>query len=261
VIATLAAMAVAAAMAPGALRALPRRTNYRGVEVAFPMGVVAVVAALLVQGPAEAFGDLPDAKPMLLFVGVALLGLADDLLSGPDRGLRGHARALLRGDFSTGVLKAVGTASLVIMALHDEYSRAAEAIVAILIVVLTTNLFNLLDLRPGRAAKVFVLLAVGLLIAGGGGLIELIGPFAGPLLVIGVLDLRERCMLGDTGANLLGVLAGFWLIEVLDPTAQAVALGVLVALTIFGEFRSFSAAVERIPPLRALDSLGRKSHA
>ena len=38
-----------------------------------------------------------------------------------------------------------------------------------------------------------------------------------------------------------------------------IALGVLVVLTVYGEFRSISAAIERIPLLKQLDSLGRVS--
>ena len=37
----------------------------------------------------------------------------------------------------------------------------------------------------------------------------------------------------------------------------AVALAVVLALTVFGEFRSISGTIDRIPPLRFIDSLGR----
>ena len=92
--------------------------------------------------------------------------------------------------------------------------------------VLATNVFNLLDLRPGRATKVFVLLGR----RPGDRRGELrplwaLGLFAAPALVAGVYDLRERAMLGDTGANLLGALAGLWLVLALSQTGQLIALG------------------------------------
>jgi UDP-GlcNAc:undecaprenyl-phosphate/decaprenyl-phosphate GlcNAc-1-phosphate transferase len=68
-------------------------------------------------------------------------------------------------------------------------------------------------------------------------------------------------MLGDTGSNLVGTLAGVAMLETLDETGRLIALGVVAALTIYGEFRSISETIERIPPLRALDSLGRVKDA
>jgi UDP-GlcNAc:undecaprenyl-phosphate GlcNAc-1-phosphate transferase len=43
----------------------------------------------------------------------------------------------------------------------------------------------------------------------------------------------------------------------LGTTGQAIALAVALAITIYGEFRSISAFVEKAPLLRQLDSLGR----
>ena len=126
--------------------------------------------------------------------------------------------------------------------------------------VLATNVFNLLDLRPGRAAKAFVALGAGLAI-GAGELRTLwtLGLLAGPALVAGGYDLRERAMLGDTGANVLGALAGLWLVLTLSGTGQLIALGVLLAITVYGELRSISELIERTPGLRELDSWGRPS--
>jgi UDP-N-acetylmuramyl pentapeptide phosphotransferase/UDP-N-acetylglucosamine-1-phosphate transferase len=84
-----------------------------------------------------------------------------------------------------------------------------------------------------------------------------LGLFVGPALVAGLYDLRERAMLGDTGANLLGALAGLWLVLTLSALGQAVALAVLVLVTVYGELRSISSLIERIPLLRQLDSWGR----
>ena len=50
------------------------------------------------------------------------------------------------------------------------------------------------------------------------------------------------------------------LIVSLGDGARLIALALVVALTVYGEFRSISAAIERIPPLRALDQLGRESN-
>lgn len=267
--------AVAALLAPGAIRAFGEagwtRSNYRGVEVAFPIGVVAVIAALPAlavatqgDGMGGAYFDESTAPALAadvvqwapLFLGVAFLGLLDDLFEGAPRGWRGHFGAVLRGGFSTGVLKAAGTLALAVAAVAG--ASLGHAALAAALIVVTTNVFNLLDLRPGRAWKAYVLLLAGLLIADGTGALDAVGPFAGALLVLGLFDLRERGMLGDTGSNLLGALAGVHLVLVLDTTGQSVALGLLVALTIFGEFRSISATVERLPPLRSLDSLGRR---
>ena len=133
-----------------------------------------------------------------------------------------------------------------------------EYLADVALLILTTNLFNLLDLRPGRAEKALLLLAAGLCLGSlDGEPLELLGIFAGPVLVGAWFTLRERAMLGDTGSNLIGAIAGVWLLTTLDESGRLIALGIVVALTIYGEFRSISKAIESIPPLRSLDSLGR----
>src|SRR5207253_9164809 len=124
--------------------------------------------------------------------------------------------------------------------------------------VLTTNLFNLLDLRPGRVEKALALLGAALCL-GAWTLapIELLGIFAGPVLVGAWLTLGERAMLGDTGSNLVGAIAGVWLLTVLGADARLVALAAVLALTIYGELRSISRTIDSVPPLRWLDSLCR----
>jgi UDP-N-acetylmuramyl pentapeptide phosphotransferase/UDP-N-acetylglucosamine-1-phosphate transferase len=128
------------------------------------------------------------------------------------------------------------------------------------VLVLATNAFNLLDLRPGRAVKALVILGAGLTLAGGELLpLWALGLFVGPTLVVGYYDVRELGLLGDTGANLLGAVAGVWLVLTLSDVGLAIALIVLAALTAYGEFRSISEFVERTPGLRHLDSWGRPS--
>jgi hypothetical protein len=43
----------------------------------------------------------------------------------------------------------------------------------------------------------------------------------------------------------------------LGETGRWIALAVILGLTVYGEFRSISAAIDRLPPLRWIDSLGR----
>ena len=68
----------------------------------------------------------------------------------------------------------------------------------------------------------------------------------GPALVggagVGMLwpDLRERCMLGDTGSNVLGAGAGLGLVATTSPRTWWVAVVVLAALNLASEAVSFS---------------------
>jgi len=274
-------LALAAALAPALLARLERagvaRENYRGAVIPAASGMLIPLAAILALGPLAALDELADADTLapeigsaLIFViGVAVLGLLDDLLGGrrpagaqtasaAPRGLRGHALAAAGGHFSTGMLKAAGTVALGLYVLSGEGRSASEYLVGVGLLALATNLFNLLDLRPGRAGKVFV--AFGVILTVGSWntyALRALGLFIGPALVLLPYDLAEKAMLGDTGSNVLGAVAGFWLIVALGPTGEAIALAVLALLTVYGEFWSISALVERNAMLRRLDSLGR----
>jgi UDP-N-acetylmuramyl pentapeptide phosphotransferase/UDP-N-acetylglucosamine-1-phosphate transferase len=262
--------ASAAALAPPTLRALGdgrlAQENYRGRRLPFPAGAAIVAAVALALAPLAALDELGgldtlrgELRTVAVYVlGVAFLGLLDDALGGEPRGWRGHGRAVLGGGLSTGALKAAGSLGLALYALGDQGFGDGEYLLAVAVLVLATNLFNLLDLRPGRSFKAFVALAAGLTLgAWDADAPAILAVFLGPVLVVGVLDLRERAMLGDTGSNLLGALAGLWIVISLGTLGQAIALAVLAAITVYGEFRSISALVEKVPLLRWLDSLGR----
>jgi UDP-GlcNAc:undecaprenyl-phosphate/decaprenyl-phosphate GlcNAc-1-phosphate transferase len=266
----LVAFLAAALLAPATLRALSAgrlaRENYRGVRLPFPGGTVIVAAAALALAPLAILDELADvdvfrpdlARVAIYVLGVAFLGLIDDVLGAEPRGWRGHGAAVLGGGLSTGALKAAGSLGLALYALSGRGYSAGEYVLAVLVVVLTTNLFNLLDLRPGRSFKAFVVLGAGLTLGDwDAGPLATLGVFLGPVLLLGLYDLRERAMLGDTGSNLIGGLAGLWLVLTLGTVGQGVALGVVLAATVYGEFRSISALIERSPLLRQLDSLGR----
>jgi len=254
------------------LRSGLARANYAGRQVAFPAGAVLVACSLCALAPLAILDDRadldlldPDLRRWAIYVlGVAMLGLLDDALGrgaaeDTARGWRGHARAVLSGRFSTGAIKAVGSLALAAYAVSGRGREGIEYVGDLALLLLATNLFNLLDLRPGRVEKVFVALLAGLCIgAWSAQPLELLGIFIGPVVIGAFYTLRERAMLGDTGSNLVGALAGISLLLVLGETERWVALGIVAALTMYGEFRSISAAIESIPPLRWLDSLGRR---
>ena len=269
------AIAVALLVVPAGVRGLLDaglvRTNYRGARLAFPLGAVLATAALVALAPLAFLndrGDLDLLSPglrqwMPYLLGVAFLGFLDYSLgqgeaAGTPRGWRGHARALRQGSLSTGAVKALGALALAAYVVSGRGLESWRYVADVVLLILATNLFNLLDLRPGRAEKGLVLLGLGLCIgAWTFAPIELLGIFAGPVLVGAAFTLRERAMLGDTGSNLLGAVGGVWLLTTLGGDARLIALAVVAGMTIYGELRSISATIESVPPLRWLDSLGR----
>jgi UDP-GlcNAc:undecaprenyl-phosphate/decaprenyl-phosphate GlcNAc-1-phosphate transferase len=270
----LVSLGVAVGVVPAAVRGLRRqgfvRENYRGGQVAFPSGIGIVASALVALVPLALIDELGNTSVFTSATGlavtyvfaVALLGLLDDLVGsgreGLPRGWRGHARATLSGGFSTGALKAVGSLGAALFVLSGRGASAGEYLLSAALLVLATNFFNLLDLRPGRSIKALILLGAGLTI-GASDVHPLwtVGLFAGPALILFAFDLRERAMLGDTGSNVLGAVAGIWMVLVLSTLGQAIALGLIAIATVYGEFRSLSELIERTPIIRQLDSLGR----
>jgi hypothetical protein len=268
-------VAVALAFAGPWLRDMERtgltRRNYRGRSVAFPAGAVLVASSLVALVPLAVLDDRADLDLLdpglqrwaVYVLGVALLGLLDDALGrGVDaaapRGWRAHARAVASGHFSTGAIKAIGALGLAAYATSGLGRHDFGYLADLALLLGATNLFNLLDLRPGRVEKAFTALLAGLCVgAWTVAPLELLGVFIGPVLVGAAYTLRERGMLGDTGSNLVGALAGISLLTTLPETGRIVALAIVVALNLYGEFRSISGTIERIPLLRSLDSIGR----
>ena len=203
----------------------PTATNHRGLRLPLVGGLVALG------------GCGASARTRTGVAAIALLGLADDLWSGPERGFKAH---LAKGS-TTGVAKALGI-PLVALATTRSLRKAA-------VVALAANALNQLDTRPGRALKVFVTGAA------------LVRGDAARYLSLAVLlapyDLREMTMLGDAGSNALGALLGYGSVGKLTARGQILCIAGLAAFTAAGEARSLGALIERTPLLRELDAMGR----
>ncbi len=259
------------------------RSNFRGASIPVVGGIVIVaglvmaeggfgVVALLwgptisspeapfpLSGIRAAFLSADHLGILLAAVGFFALGLIDDAAgAGNAKGLRGHMRALARGELTGGAIKLLGGGVFGLIAGGLWESRPSAAILDGLLVALSANLLNLLDLRPGRAAKAFLLAWMPLALIGqSSAYLPLSQAVAAGALAWLPADLGERGMLGDAGANLLGAVLGAGLALTLPTPAKFGALGVLIALTAASERWSFSVAIARVGPLRWLDDLGR----
>jgi UDP-GlcNAc:undecaprenyl-phosphate/decaprenyl-phosphate GlcNAc-1-phosphate transferase len=268
--------------------------NFRGRRVFYGLGIVWLLwaGAAIVGGVAAAQFVGASVLSLLTLAGpLALvafaLGVVDDAYgSSSARGFRGHLSALRHGRLTTGGAKLLGIslASFVVALVIAEVApwgrgagslgqTIARALVAGAAIALTSNLINLTDLRPGRALKVYTLLALAgvasaLLLApalGGpdgtsfmlfqaGGLMV----FAiGPVLATWPFDLGERGMLGDAGANPMGAVAGLFIVAGLPLWALLVYALAIFALNLVSERVSFSRVIESNALLHRLDLMGR----
>lgn len=246
------------------------RTNVRGVDVPVAVGVVhvvVIVAATAVLIVAEAAGLLsfaagPLLTTVLAVTGFGLLGLLDDLAGdGSSRGFSGHLRALAAGRLTTGAVKLFGGAAVaVIVASTVSEARVGRLLADAVLIALAANLANLFDRAPGRVTKVSLLAMIPIVVVAGAD-----QRLMGPAIVVGAAvallwpDLRERLMLGDTGANVLGSTLGLAVVLTASSSTRTIVLVVVAAANLISEKISFSSVIDRTPPLRAFDRLGRLS--
>jgi hypothetical protein len=260
-----AALAGAAALTARPAGAPWARTNYAGRPVTLLGGPALAAAATLTAALGAPAGGARVAAAVVGGVS-GLVGGYDDLAGARpeqarDKGLAGHLRALRAGRVSAGAVKVagIGAAGAVAAVLTRRGTGAgalADGVLTTGLVAGTANLLNLLDLRPGRAAKAGALVAAAGLGGPAGGLVA--GPLGATLAVLPA-DLGEAIMLGDCGANALGALLGLRLAGIPGRGARAGLLGGIVALTLASEKISFTRVIEATPGLRELDRLGRRT--
>lgn len=276
-----------------------RRSNYRGADIGVGSGLVIVVVGLVLAVTTSVSGwlvygsRLPHAMrteyweaffgtlasvgfPVLIF---SLLGLIDDLgATGSARGFRGHLATLRTGRLSTGALKLFGGGAVALALAASLPTRGDPGFGWVLVngavIALAANVANLFDRAPGRCLKISLLMSALLLAA----MVAFmtanlyaasfrpalsVAVLAGVLVVMLRDDLRERTMLGDTGANPIGAMLGVGVLAT-PQSARVAVLAVLVVLNVISEKVSFTSVIDRVRPLRWFDRLGtlaeRRSH-
>ncbi len=241
--------------------------NYRGVLLSRVLGLPLAAAgalstiAIALVGVAESSWRVrsPGWSAMIGTLLVFAAGLIDDVSPMGPRGLRKHLRALAAGHMTTGILKLLVTvaASIVVVggeARGDGLARAA----GVVLIAGCANLWNGLDVRPGRALKAFLVIGITILFADPDWRLVpvLPGVLVGALPCL-FLDLRERAMLGDGGANLVGFVAGMGLYAVTPGGGVCVGAVATVVLNVLADTVTLSRLIDAFPPLRWVDRLGR----
>jgi UDP-GlcNAc:undecaprenyl-phosphate/decaprenyl-phosphate GlcNAc-1-phosphate transferase len=265
-------------------------SNYRGDTVFLGLGIgwlvwagCAVVAGALFG--VLATGSLLTLLPLAGWLALAAFafGLADDAYgTGRSRGFRGHLRSLASGRLTTGGLKLFGisaasyVAGLSLVA-GDGVGYGRRLLLALPVgasIALTANFINLTDLRPGRALKAYLALAlVGILsttLLLGGSFDPRLEPSVpviegaalllfviGPVVAVWRYDVGGLGMLGDAGANAMGAVAGLLIVAGLPLWALLGYLVLMLALNLVSERISFSKVIDGNRLLTWLDMLGR----
>lgn len=238
--------------------------NYRGKKLPAIGGIVFVpvllasIAVMLVFHTEKAGSYLGF---LVLALCMGFSGVIDDLIGDTTvKGLSNHIRSTLKGRMTTGFLKAfTGFAAAAFVSF--EISRSyMEFIINAFIISLGANTLNLFDLRPGRAVKVFLAASFMLLAVS---TVKISEAFPIVVLIIAAMlyiryDLKEICMLGDSGANILGICLGYYCALLLGFEGKLIVLAVLAAINIMAEKLSINELINCSRLLSYLDNLGRE---
>ncbi|ACV62874.1 hypothetical protein Dtox_2045 [Desulfofarcimen acetoxidans DSM 771] len=248
------------------------RPNFRGENIPVGVGIIFLISSSFVITLNLLFLNIvphnltfltaeEGFRYVIFLAGIAsitCLGLIDDNWGSRDTtGLKGHLLSLFRGKITTGGLKAMGGGfiSLIISLLPGQNDHI---ILNTLILGLSINAINLLDLRPGRAGKGFLLGAL-LLAAYGQARTDMLFVyiFLGLILAYLPYDLKAKVMMGDSGSNALGITLGLTAVWLLSWQLKIYLLTGLIVLHLLTEKYSLTKIIEKNIVLNYLDRLGR----
>jgi len=238
----------------------PRQTalNYQNREIPVGLGLVfslTVIPTLIVMRLLQQIPQPQSSAATITVLGFAFIGLIDDTLGSRDaKGFLGHFRTLRHGYLTTGALKAAFGMVIAVLVASSGSRGLAQLLLNAVNMAMLANFLNLLDVRPGRAGKFFLLAAVPLAAA---------GPYIQVMLlawssVLGYLpwDLEGKAMMGDVGSNVLGALIGLGVMG-LPAAARLIIFFLLAGIHLYAEKGSLTTVIEQTPILNYLDSLGR----
>ncbi|MFD7403067.1 hypothetical protein ACFV7R_10420 [Streptomyces sp. NPDC059866] len=223
---TRAGLAALRATSPGG-RERWERKNYAGRTVELYAGPAAALAAAAGVGRVS-----PLAGAALVAVGAC--GAYDDVAGDHRRGFRAHLTALRDGEVTSGAVKLFGISAAGLLAGAALKERPLDKVLAGVVIAGAAHFVNLVDVRPGRAAgAVLALAAPGLLRKGPGA--DMAAAVSGAAAAVLPDDLRERAMIGDTGAHVLGAALGAAVVAGNRRIGLAVHAAAVVAAAVCGD--------------------------
>lgn len=239
------------------------RPNYKKDMIPVSMGIVFLPMIIINSIILSYFTT--DSKNLLyiyafIFGMMAMFfaGILDDIIGNRDvSGLKGHFKSLFKGNLTTGGFKALFGGFIGILISLSISKDILDIAINTLIIALSTNLMNLLDLRPGRAIKVYLVIMISIFITLTGYIKAL------PLLILpNVLayfnfDLKAKAMMGDTGSNVLGISIGILMVFGYSFNVRACWLVFLILIHILTEKYSLTKIIENNKILNFIDKLGR----
>jgi UDP-N-acetylmuramyl pentapeptide phosphotransferase/UDP-N-acetylglucosamine-1-phosphate transferase len=235
--------------------------NYSGKEVLTGGGLLLLFPCLFATIPALfVIRHANIIFYMIMVFALTFCGMLDDVLGdSSSKGLAGHAGRFLKGGLSTGWIKALTGGMIGMLLAWSRYRNLFLFLLDTLSFALCVNLVNLLDLRPGRAIKGFLFVLFLVMLVSGFTEVWAVLPVVSALVFYLKGEMKETYMLGDTGANLLGGILGFYQTIRLPLEGKIILTLFLALLHILAEFQSFSKWIDAVPILRKIDMLGRKT--
>jgi len=237
------------------------RSNYREEHIPVGAGISFAMTLLLVYLLYRLVSHEVAGSQLFLLgiIAISFLGFIDDMLGRRDTtGLKGHLGAMLKGRLTTGGLKALGGGLIAFYIALFISADWVNIILNTVLIALSTNFINLLDLRPGRAIKgTFMFGAVIIAVAYDSINWALVLPLLGAVVFYFPSDLKARVMMGDAGSNVLGLALGFWAAAYMPWLPRLIMLALLIIIHWYTERYSLTETIEKVKILRTIDQLGR----
>ncbi len=236
--------------------------NYRLEKIPTSIGILFIFVQVISLGIMQILFDYKEnftTVYLLGFVFMGFLGLLDDLIGTKFiKGLRGHMKALFHGEITTGAIKAILGFFIAILVSSILSNNILDLIINSFVIGLFTNFINLFDLRPGRAIKMFIFVALFLLVFSiNNKYAYILWSMFGILIPYMNLDLKAKSMMGDVGSNTLGFTLGVFAGSSFHIVGRTIILILLIFLHIAAEKISFSKVIEKNKFLKFIDMIGR----
>ena len=241
-----------------------RRPNFQGRVIPTAFGFVLTLAAVPVYAILMHSGADALVPYIIAVAGFGVLGFVDDLFGMREAGgFRGHIGLLRRGRVSTGLIKAVGGGIVGLLVAYllsgflPNLRLAAVMVMDGLLIILSANTLNLLDLRPGRAVSCFWagIMAVMFVWPERNQTLFALMPVLVPAVILLLLDRSARVMIGDAGSNVLGAVLGIGIALRCGVPAKIAVLLFLILANVYSERFSISKLIEGNRVLRSVDRL------